>query len=255
MTGFFQFISNLIPSYLHKILCPLLAILCALLGLTVRDPHIEQPQQPETTTAIVETTTAPSTTVPATTEPTTTEVATTEPTTVPTTEVTTTEEPTTTEPPTTLAPLPTMQTRYSDMSYGEKSAQKMDVYLPEDINERREPYDVMIFLHGGFWCSGDKSSYSGFCATYAAQGYACVTMNYQLLSQYAFIGTDNGVRCQNMLDDMTAAITAIKNLLESNGRQVDKLALRGYSAGGHLSATYAYTCADISPIPIAFCVL
>ena len=48
----------------------------------------------------------------------------------------------------------TVGTVYTGLSYGEKGANKFDLYLPADNS--RENYGLVVYLHAGGFTSGDK---------------------------------------------------------------------------------------------------
>lgn len=54
------------------------------------------------------------------------------------------------------------------------------------------------------------------------------------------------------LDEITACIGSLKKTLSGQGYKTPKIALAGFSAGGHLALLYSYSRAAESPIPIAF---
>lgn len=55
-----------------------------------------------------------------------------------------------------------------------------------------------------------------------------------------------------MVDEIGMAVQRIKKFSDNLGLNITKLATSGYSAGAHLSALYAYSRADESPIKIVF---
>lgn len=143
---------------------------------------------------------------------------------------------------------------YKNQTYGERGCQKYDLYIPKNLNSEEEQ-KLIIFIHGGTWTMGDKRHMAAFCSKYAKLGYITATINYDLASQ----GNDNiakatGSKCNadifDMLDDVTASISAIKEKCLSLGYSVNSLALSGVSAGSHISALYAYTRAGESAVPV-----
>ena len=121
-----------------------------------------------------------------------------------------------------------------------------DLYLPKDIREN-ETRHAMIFIHGGAWNSGRKEDMAYACRRYVKEGYLTVTLKYSLASK-------NGppVTFFTMLDDITRCLAHVKTYTGERGITVKKVALSGYSAGGHLAMLYAFSRKNESPIPIAF---
>ncbi|MBR2962614.1 MAG: prolyl oligopeptidase family serine peptidase, partial [Lentisphaeria bacterium] len=69
---------------------------------------------------------------------------------------------------------------------------------------------------------------------------------------YSLVSDKNDVTIKTMLDEITACIAALKQRLAKEGCQAPKLAVGGFSAGGHLALLYAYSRASESAIPVAF---
>src|SRR5687767_7310354 len=62
-----------------------------------------------------------------------------------------------------------------DVPYGETPLQKLDIFPAEN------PYGpVIIFIHGGYWYSLDKSDYSYVAGPLVAAGATAVLINYDL---------------------------------------------------------------------------
>jgi len=135
-----------------------------------------------------------------------------------------------------------------DFAYAAQSdAQKMDIYLPA----KKGAADVLLYIHGGGWQEGNKTDQSERCRAYAKQGYAAATMNYRMITPGLPL-EEQTVTCADMLDDIGAAIAALKDKLTELGYAPRKLAIFGNSAGGHLTMLYGYSRHAGSAIPIAF---
>ena len=132
------------------------------------------------------------------------------------------------------------------LSYGEKEANRYDLYLHKSIDPKTEA-PLLLLIHGGSWVAGDRGDMAYACRYYSKQGCITASMDYSLISEghpEIMIGT--------MLDEITACTVALKNQLEAEGYRVSGLAVGGLSAGGHLSLLYAYSRAAESAIPLAF---
>ena len=120
-----------------------------------------------------------------------------------------------------------------DVSYGESSQQKMDIYLPDD---RGRTYTrTVVVIHGGGWVEGDKSEMNQYVDTLRKRmpGYAIVNLNYRLAynnSVNLFPTQENDVK------------SAIEYYLDHAEEYLvsDDLVLLGASAGGHLAMLHAY---------------
>lgn len=137
-------------------------------------------------------------------------------------------------------------TLIKNIIYDRKKNFSCDLYLPKDIQENSSR-NVMLFIHGGGWNSGRKEDIAYACRRYAKEGYITVTLQYSLASK-------NGppVTFFTMLDDITRCLAHVKTYTGERGITVKKVALSGYSAGGHLAMLYAFSRKNESPIPIAF---
>ena len=132
------------------------------------------------------------------------------------------------------------------LSYGEKEANRYDLYLHKSIDPKSES-PLLLLIHGGSWVTGGRGDIAYACRYYGKQGCITATMDYSLISEghpEITIGT--------MLDEITACTAALKKKLEAEGYRVSGMAVGGMSAGGHLSLLYAYSRASESAIPLAF---
>lgn len=142
----------------------------------------------------------------------------------------------------------------SDLYIGHSG--KNRIFLNEHYTEsrnRRQSYDLVfpknaagnmglvLCIHGGAWIIGSKDSYTGsLCQVSEQKGVAAACMNYRYVSDK--IGFDD------IIDDISAALAAIKKKGAEYGVNFDRVLLTGISAGGHLSLLYAYTEKETSPI-------
>jgi acetyl esterase/lipase len=117
-----------------------------------------------------------------------------------------------------------------DQSYGPNSLQRFDLFLPQGRNENT---GTVIVIHGGGWVSGDKTWVNYYARQFSDSGYAAVSMNYRL--------ANDSVHYQDMMDDIGSMIGCVA---ENSGRWSignGRVALFGYSAGGHLALLYSYS--------------
>lgn len=128
--------------------------------------------------------------------------------------------------------------KYLNISYGNTERQCVDLYVPK---EHDGDIDLVLFIHGGAWIEGDKSSYTNNAIAVTEEyGLAAATMNYRYLS--------TKVSMADIVNDINAALSSIKKVGESNGIKIDKVLLTGASAGAHLSLLYAYSKSNVAPI-------
>jgi len=135
------------------------------------------------------------------------------------------------------------QTLYSEMyketdiPYAHLSeSQKLDIYWPDNFEG---PYPVIVSIHGGGYCTGDKVGSDALVAWKGLErGYAVVSVNYRLSTEAPFPA---------QINDVKAAIRFIKAHAEEYNLQPDKIAVWGASAGGTLSALVGAT-ADVKEL-------
>ena len=126
--------------------------------------------------------------------------------------------------------VPSKQVVYTDVAYGTHSRQIMDVCFPDSYEESM---GVVLYLHGGGWVSGDKSTFSSKAKAMSKKVNCIgVTMNYRYASE--------AVHCPDLLSDIDQALAKVKSMAETRGIKCTKVMLAGYSAGAHLALLYAY---------------
>jgi len=103
--------------------------------------------------------------------------------------------------------------------------QKLDLYLPKQ-RAAGKALPVVVFIHGGGWRAGDKSSGAANVSRFVASGeYAGVSVGYRLT---------NEAQWPAQIHDCKAAIRWIRGNAKELNLDPDKIAVWGTSAGGHL---------------------
>ena len=131
---------------------------------------------------------------------------------------------------------------YKNIKYGENERNTLDLYIPKDYQKE----GLLLYIHGGAWIAGDKSTYKKELKTYAKKGIACASINYRYVS-----GT---VSCYDILEDIETAVKVIYEKASSLGIRLNRMMLTGHSAGAHLSLLYAYKYQNtscITPVAVA----
>jgi acetyl esterase/lipase len=130
-----------------------------------------------------------------------------------------------------------VKNKWVDVAYAETSAaQKMDIYLP---NEPQEKYPVVVHIHGGAFMFGDKADGQLSPILEALKhGYAVVSINYRLSGEAKFPA---------QIYDVKAAIRYLRANADKYKLKTDKIAVWGGSAGGHLSSLAA-TSGDVAAL-------
>ena len=124
-----------------------------------------------------------------------------------------------------------------------------DLFIPNDLDKNK--YNkILLFIHGGFWVTGDKSLSKPLCEDLANQGYITASMGYSLLNS-----TNYNSSIFRMLDEVASAIKSIKKVLKEKGFNESKLelAIGGASSGSQIALLYAYFYKK-SPLDIKFAI-
>ena len=118
-----------------------------------------------------------------------------------------------------------------NVSYGNSTQQKMDVYLPAGRSSTATK--VIIMIHGGGWNTGDKSDFNEYVDSLKKRepAYAIFNLNYRLAKPPDLFPAQE--------QDIKAAVEFIYNK-RSEFLISDKFALIGASAGAHLALLQGY---------------
>jgi arylformamidase len=106
--------------------------------------------------------------------------------------------------------------------YGPSPAQTLDIFAPSEPNA-----PVLVFIHGGYWRSLDKSDFSFIAPAFREAGAMVVVPNYSLCPA---VGIDD------IALEMAQALAWTYAHAEDIGGDPSRIVLVGHSAGGHLAA-------------------
>jgi acetyl esterase/lipase len=101
---------------------------------------------------------------------------------------------------------------------------KLDIHRP-NTPQGPDSRPVVIYVHGGGWMTGDKSGDFKF-DPFSDAGLVVVSISYRLAPDHVWPA------CR---DDVAAAVEWVKKNAADYGIDPDRLAIMGYSAGGHLA--------------------
>ena len=129
---------------------------------------------------------------------------------------------------------------YGNESQEDCSLQVMDIYVPKnaDGTYKAGTFPAVITIHGGAWRGGSKEDYN-YMTEYITNTCNCVhvNMNYRLTTGSP---GGNNITYVDMLKDIQSVIEYLNTYWNSYHIDTSKIALMGYSAGGHLALLYAY---------------
>lgn len=110
-----------------------------------------------------------------------------------------------------------------NIPYGPLDRHMLDVYTSPATRDSR---DVVIFVHGGYWDSGDKADYPFVADSLTEHGFTTVIPNYRLVPEVAF---------PSYVEDVALAVKWV-----FDNFQPRRVFLMGHSAGAHIAALVAF---------------
>lgn len=106
-------------------------------------------------------------------------------------------------------------------------AQKLDVYLPPDVDQSQSLYPAIIFIHGGQWRSSSKDEEKSLAKKFAKAGFVGFTVNYHLADQYKY---------PMQLDDVQKAVRWVRANSATYKVDPNRIGAMGADMGGQLAA-------------------
>ncbi len=107
-----------------------------------------------------------------------------------------------------------------DVPYGPDARQRIDLFPAANA------LGTLVFIHGGYWRSLDKSMFSWMAAAWVAAGVNVAMPNYRFCPS---------VRIDAIVDDAIAATNWLFAHGREHGIDAERVVLSGHSAGGHLT--------------------
>ena len=119
--------------------------------------------------------------------------------------------------------------QFLDLPYGKHKRQKLDLFTPK-VSENNPPLPLVIWIHGGAWRSGDKSTgrqLHRLPALVATGRYAGAAISYRL---------SGDSKWPAQILDCRAAVRWLRGNAKSYGIDTERFSAWGSSAGGHLAS-------------------
>lgn len=113
--------------------------------------------------------------------------------------------------------------------YSLESNLSLNVFSPKKVNTK-EPKSVFLFIHGGSWDAGKKSTYNFLGKGMARKGIVAVIIDYRLYPRTNYEG---------MAMDAATAVKWVKQNIATYGGDTSKICVSGHSAGGQIAALIA----------------
>jgi arylformamidase len=109
-----------------------------------------------------------------------------------------------------------------DIRYGDQPGETLDVFPAAEPGA-----PVLVFIHGGYWRSLDKSDHSFLAPAFVEAGATVVVPNYALCP---------AVTIETIALQMTRALAWVWRNPGVHSGDPNRIAVAGHSAGGHLAA-------------------
>jgi arylformamidase len=108
-----------------------------------------------------------------------------------------------------------------DVAYGSGGDETLDLYVP-----RKPARGTLMYIHGGWWRSLDKSDYGFVAPAFVAAGFAVALPNYTLCPRNTIA---------NAVEQCRRALLWLVHEVPARGAPAP-IVIGGHSAGGHLTA-------------------
>ena len=113
-----------------------------------------------------------------------------------------------------------------DISYGASPGETLDIFpVGQGVGAGDAP--VLVFIHGGYWRSLDKSDHSFLAPVFTEAGACVVMLNYDLCP---------AVSIPQIAEQAAQALAWTWRNISAHGGDRDRITVVGHSAGGHLAA-------------------
>ncbi len=115
-----------------------------------------------------------------------------------------------------------------DVAYGRSPSHNLDIF-PATANAHTENNlaPVVVFIHGGYWRSLDKTDQSFLAPVLTKQGACVVIPNYSLCP---------AVTVSDIVLELVQAVAWVYKNIAKYGGDPKRITIAGHSAGGHLVA-------------------
>jgi arylformamidase len=113
-----------------------------------------------------------------------------------------------------------------DLAYGHEAGETLDLF-PAQRPDDAPLAPVLVFIHGGYWRSLDKSDHSFLAPSFVKRGTCVVVPNYALCP---------AVTIPQITLQMVKALAWVYRHIAVHGGDPRRISVVGHSAGGHLAA-------------------
>ncbi|KJF72854.1 alpha/beta hydrolase [Agrobacterium arsenijevicii] len=125
----------------------------------------------------------------------------------------------------------------ADIRYGARSREVLDIILPK---RPKAGAPLHVFVHGGYWRSGEKANYRLVAAPVLAAGGVAAIVEYGLMP---------GTRLPTLIEQVRRAVLWLEHHAGDFGADPRRLTVSGHSAGAHIASFLAATGPAETTIP------
>jgi arylformamidase len=115
----------------------------------------------------------------------------------------------------------------TDIAYGTRARETLDLIFPDDM---AADAPLHVFVHGGYWRSGEKADYRFVAEPALAAGAITAVVEYDLMP---------GQRLGVLVDQVRRALLWLEHHAPEFGADPARITVSGHSAGAHLSSYLA----------------
>jgi len=120
--------------------------------------------------------------------------------------------------------------KWAEVPYGPDPAQRLYFWQLDDLGPR-DGWPAVLLIHGGGWVEGSWESFESLAPALAHRGLLAVAMSYRLAPEH---------RWPAQREDVGLAL----DLLRHQQIDLERVALWGHSAGGHMALDAAIQCPE-----------
>ena len=126
----------------------------------------------------------------------------------------------------------------------------LDIYYKSSIEEKKP---IVIYVHGGGWSIGDKSSQiENKVSLFHSLNYVFVSVNYRLSPFPYELNNPDRILFPTHNLDVADAIKWVVDNIDAYGGDSNKIALLGHSAGAHLVALTGTNASFLNNVGLSF---
>ena len=115
----------------------------------------------------------------------------------------------------------------ADIRYGARDREVLDVILPDNV---KAGAPLHVFVHGGYWRSGEKENYRLVAAPVLEAGGIAAIVEYDLMP---------GQRLHVLVNQVRRSVLWLQKHAIDFGADPHKMTVSGHSAGAHLASFLA----------------